>query len=171
MSPHENDALARIVLEAEARLTNEQPRFIKWDDEHDLISGVLIRSGRVPDKFREGSVLTNLVLRQPSGALVSALAYPYVERQLAQAHNGRGVQPGDVIAIKRGPLVERGGDLPKYREWSVEIVEGDVGIADAAARARAQDEPPASFDPVADLDPGPESGRPMHGRFTRGGDA
>ena len=171
MTRPDSDALARIVREAEARLTSEQPRFIKWSDEHNLVSGVLVSTGKVPDKYREDAFLTNLVLRQPSGGLVSALAYPYVERQLADAHNGRGVQPGDIIAIKRGSLVERGGDLPKYREWSVEVIEGDVGLAGAAAHARLTDEPPVSFDAIADLAPGPGDDRAVFAGFARGGDS
>lgn len=171
MSPHDSEVLGRMVREAEVRLTSEQPRFIKWSDEHDLVSGVLVTAGKVPDKYRENSFLTNLVMRQPDGSLVSALAYPYVEIRLARAHNGRGVQPGDVIAIKRGPLVERGGGLPKYREWSVEVIEGNAGIADAAANARPHDEPPASFEAIADRALGPEDDRPMFGGFAREGDS
>ena len=170
MSPHDNEALARIVREAEARLTGERPRFINWSDTENLVAGVLVSTGKVPDKFREGEFLTNLMLRQPNGRLVSALAYLHVQRQLDQAHGGGGVLPGDVIAIKRGGLVERPGDLPDYREWSVEVVEGDPGIAAAAAHAGSYDEPPESFGEINALDPG-TAHQPGFGGFTRGGEA
>ena len=159
MSTNPNDAavLARLVGEAVSNLDkdageNQRPRYHRWSDDGDqTCAGVLVREDIAPDQFVEGRTVRVLILQQPDRALVSVMAYGYVSRQLDEFDSGNGVQPGDVIAIRRGQLIQRAER--SYREWSVQVVspEGD---------STPTSEPPAKADPLL-LDPGPAEQVPL----------
>ena len=119
----DNKALRKSIAEAMQRVNTEGPRFHRWSDEHDLVTGVLIEARPIAGRTATGTPVVALTLRQADGSLISTLAYRYVQHLLGQAREGHGAQRGDVIAIKRGDLIDHGGRVSPFRDWKVEVVE------------------------------------------------
>ena len=159
MSANPNDAavLARLVGDAVGRMDKNadgeaRPRYHRWSDARDqTCAGMLVREDTAPDQFTEGRTVRVLILQQLDGALVSVMAYKYVSERLDEFDEGRGVRPGDVIAIRRGELVER--TERSYREWTVQVIrpEGTALPASAGGNPGHVPEDPGR-DPE---DPGP----------------
>ena len=157
----DHEALRKSIAEAMQRVNTERPRFHRWSDEHDLVTGVLIEARAMAGRTATGIPVVALTLRQADGSLISTLAYRYVQHLLGQAREGHGAQRGDVIAIKRGDLIDPGGRVPPFREWKVEVVEvGPLGPHAAIARSPDDDPFPifGGFTPTpvedSDGDPG-----------------
>ena len=157
----DNEALRKRIAIAMQRVNTEGPRFHRWSDEHDLVTGVLIEARPMAGRTATGIPVVALTLRQADGSLISTLAYRYVQHLLGQAREGHGAQRGDVIAIKRGDLIDPGGRVPPFREWKVEVVEvGPLGPHAAIARSPDDDPFPifGGFTPTpvedSDGDPG-----------------
>ena len=157
----DHEALRKSIAEAMQRVNTERPRFHRWSDEHDLVTGVLIEARPMAGRTATGIPVVALTLRQADGSLISTLAYRYVQHLLGQAREGHGAQRGDVIAIKRGDLIDPGGRVPPFREWKVEVVEvGPLGPHAAIARSPDDDPFPifGGFTPTpvedSDGDPG-----------------
>jgi hypothetical protein len=158
----DNKALRKSIAEAMQRVNTDRPRFHRWSDEHDLVTGVLIEARPIAGRTATGTPVVALTLRQADGSLISTLAYRYVQHLLGQARKGHGAQRGDVIAIKRGDLIDHGGRVSPFRDWKVEVVEVGPLAPRATIDSSPDDDPFPIFGgftptPVEDSDGDPGS--------------